>query len=588
MSFDGIVTRAIIEELKDTILGGKVDKIYQHEKDEILIQVYNKGENRNLLISASNNNPRIHFTHYDRINPSSPPMFCMVLRKHLTRGIISNIEQFNMDRVIFIDISSLDELGSITEKRLVIEIMGKYSNIILIDKVSSKVIDSIKKVTPEMSRIRQVLPGTEYIYPKQDGRLNPLNITKEDFIRLIDKDKGSKQSFKHFYTNFIGLGPLISKEICYQGNIEIDRPLSSLTLEEKENLYNSFNTIMDKVKRMDYNPLLIRSNFKENYIAFYALDIGHLGQQKVYLNSISKVLDEYYIKNDTIDRVNQKAQSIKKSVQTKLERSLNKLAKQKEELLESKNRETYKIYGDLISANLHRLEKGLEEVQLENFYLEDMAKITVPLDKRYSPAENAQRYYKKYSKLKNAYQLLLKQIPETEEEIYYLENILNSIDHCTSVDEIEEIKEELINEGYLKGKPNRNKNETISKPNHYVSSDGFHIFVGKNNKQNDQLTLKTAQKEDLWFHVQKMPGSHVIIKVENKKVPDTTIKEAAMLAAYYSKAKNSTNVPVDYTERKNVKKPRKAKSGMVIYENFNTIFVTPSKEKIQSLKKIEG
>lgn len=588
MSFDGIVTRAIIEELKDTILGGKVDKIYQHEKDEILIQVYNKGENRNLLISASNNNPRIHFTHYDRINPSSPPMFCMVLRKHLTRGIISNIEQFNMDRVIFIDISSLDELGSITEKRLVIEIMGKYSNIILIDKVSSKVIDSIKRVTPEMSRIRQVLPGTEYIYPKQDGRLNPLNITKEDFIRLIDKDKGSKQSFKHFYTNFIGLGPLISKEICYQGNIEIDRPLSSLTLEEKENLYNSFNTIMDKVKRMDYNPLLIRSNFKENYIAFYALDIGHLGQQKVYLNSISKVLDEYYIKNDTIDRVNQKAQSIKKSVQTKLERSLNKLAKQKEELLESKNRETYKIYGDLISANLHRLEKGLEEVQLENFYLEDMAKITVPLDKRYSPAENAQRYYKKYSKLKNAYQLLLKQIPETEEEIYYLENILNSIDHCTSVDEIEEIKEELINEGYLKGKPNRNKNETISKPNHYVSSDGFHIFVGKNNKQNDQLTLKTAQKEDLWFHVQKMPGSHVIIKVENKKVPDTTIKEAAMLAAYYSKAKNSTNVPVDYTERKNVKKPRKAKSGMVIYENFNTIFVTPSKEKIQSLKKIEG
>ncbi|GFN36345.1 Rqc2 family fibronectin-binding protein [Tepidimicrobium xylanilyticum] len=506
----------------------------------------------------------------------------------MTRGIISNIEQFNMDRVIFIDISSLDELGSITEKRLVIEIMGKYSNIILIDKVSSKVIDSIKKVTPEMSRIRQVLPGTEYIYPKQDGRLNPLNITKEDFIRLIDKDKGSKQSFKHFYTNFIGLGPLISKEICYQGNIEIDRPLSSLTLEEKENLYNSFNTIMDKVKRMDYNPLLIRSNFKENYIAFYALDIGHLGQQKVYLNSISKVLDEYYIKNDTIDRVNQKAQSIKKSVQTKLERSLNKLAKQKEELLESKNRETYKIYGDLISANLHRLEKGLEEVQLENFYLEDMAKITVPLDKRYSPAENAQRYYKKYSKLKNAYQLLLKQIPETEEEIYYLENILNSIDHCTSVDEIEEIKEELINEGYLKGKPNRNKNETISKPNHYVSSDGFHIFVGKNNKQNDQLTLKTAQKEDLWFHVQKMPGSHVIIKVENKKVPDTTIKEAAMLAAYYSKAKNSTNVPVDYTERKNVKKPRKAKSGMVIYENFNTIFVTPSKEKIQSLKKIEG
>ena len=587
MSLDGIVTKAIVKEFKNTILGGRVDKIYQHEKDEILIQVYNKGKNNKLLISASSNNPRIHLTNHDKSNPSSPPMFCMLLRKHLGRGLISNIEQLDMDRVIFIDISSLDELGSRTEKRLVVEIMGKYSNIILIDKTSNRIIDSITRVTHDMSRIRQVLPGKEYFPPKQDNKLNPLDIGKEIFIKLMDEDNGNKLVFKHFYTNYIGLGPLIAKEICYQANVQIDVPLASLNIEEKEIIFASFKNIMDKLKAEDFNPILIKNEYSNNFIGFYSLDIDHLGKNKLYLDSISKVLDEYYRKNDMMDRVNQKAQALKKSVQTKLTRSSNKLAKQKEELLKSKNREIYKIYADLISANIHRIDKGMEEIQLENFYSENMEVITIPLDKKYSPQENAQNYYKKYSKLKNAHQLLLKQIPETEEEVYYLENIMNSIDNCTQVDEIEEIKEELIKEGYLKGKLKKGKKKTTSKPHHYISSDGFHIYVGKNNKQNDYLTLKFAQKEDLWFHTQKIPGSHVILKVENREIPNSTLEEAAILAAYYSKGKNSTNVPVDYTEKKNVKKPKKAKGGMVIYENFSTIFVTPSKERVESIKKIE-
>ncbi|MCF6466440.1 Rqc2 family fibronectin-binding protein [Clostridium sp. Cult2] len=589
MSLDGIVTRSIVQELDNTILGGRVDKIYQHENDEILMNIYNKGKNRKLLISASSNNPRIHLTNYGKSNPSSPPMFCMLLRKHLSGGIILNIEQFQMDRIIFIDISSKDELGEPTEKRLIVEIMGKYSNIILIDKKSLKIIDSIKRVTSDMSRVRQVLPGIEYNYPQQNNKLNPLELREDQFFQLLDNDNGNKQIYKFFYTNYMGLGPLIGKEICFRSNINIDRPISSLTMEEKSKLFHSFMAIVNRVKENDFKPLLIKNGYEKSYLAFYALDLYQFVENKTYVDSISKVLDQYYIKNDTLDRVYQKSQSLRKSVQIKLDRSLNKLAKQKQELLDSKNRDKYKIYADLISANLYRIGKGLEEVELENFYSENMDKIIVPLDKRYSPAENAQRYYKRYSKLKNANLLLLKQIPETEEEIEYLENVLHSLDNCTEVIEIDEIREELIKEGYLKGNlKKKKKKEAISKPHHYISSDGFHIFVGKNNRQNDNLTLKTAHKEDLWFHVQKMPGSHVIIKVESQVVPETTLEEAAMLAAYYSKGKNSTNVAVDYTEKKNVKKPKNAKAGMVIYENFSTIFVTPKKENIEKIEKIEG
>lgn len=589
MSLDGIVTRAIVKELNNTILGGRIDKIYQHEKDEILLNIYNKGNNNKLLISATSNNPRIYLTKCNKSNPSMPPMFCMLLRKHLTGGTVLNVEQYQMDRVLFIDISSIDELGQPSERRLVVEIMGKHSNIILINKDSNKIIDSIKRVTHDMSRVRQVLPGINYEYPPIKDKKNPLDFNTDEFNKLLDECNSNIETYKFFYTNYIGISPLIGKEVCFNSRIDIDRPIGSLNLEEKKSLLNSFITIMDKVKKDSYNPVLIKNNFEADYLDFHATDINQFGNQnKVYLNSISEVLDKYYLKNDTLDRVSQKSQSIKKSIQTKLERSLNKLSKQKQELLESEDRGKYKVYADLISANLYRIEKGSSEIELENFYTENMEKIKVPLDKRHSPAENAQRYYKKYSKLKHAQSLLLKQIPETKEEIDYLENVLISIDNCTEVIELDEIKEELIKEGYLKGNlKKKKKKEVISKPHHYISSDGFHIYVGKNNKQNDYLTLRFAHKEDLWLHIQNQPGSHVIITKKNNSISDTSLEEAATLAAYYSKGKNSSNVAIDYTERKNVKKPKNAKTGMVIYENFNTIFITPSKEQIEKMEKVE-
>jgi len=588
MALDGIVIKNIIKELNTTILNGRVDKIYQPEKDEIMINIYNKGNTHKLLISANSSNPRIHLTNSSKDNPSSPPMFCMLLRKHLTGGTVLNVEQYEMDRIIFIDISSLDELGNMTTKRLVVEIMGKYSNIILVDKDSTKIIDAIKRVTSEMSRVREVLPGTIYTLPKQENKINPLSISQNEFFEQLAKQNESLKTHKFFYNSFMGMSPLIAKEICYLSNIDMDMPIGMLSNDDINRLYNTFLSVMDKVKNEKFSPTLIRKEYSEDYRDFYCLDIEQFGDdRKVQMESINIVLDKYYTINDKLDRIHQKSQAIKKSIQVKLERSLNKLAKQKQELLDSQKREKYKVYADLISANLYRIEKGMEEVELENFYDENLSKITVPLDKKLSGTENAQMYYKKYAKLKNAYKLLLSQIPETEKEIEYLENVLNSLDNCTEIVELEEIKEELIMEGYLKGKLPKNKTSKSSKPHHYISTDGFHIYVGKNNKQNDVLTLKTARKNDLWLHAQKMPGSHVIVRVENKPIPESTLLEAAMLAAYYSKGKNSNNVPIDYTEKKNVKKPKDAKAGMVIYENYKTIFVTPDKEKIDRMEKVE-
>ncbi|MBU5254690.1 Rqc2 family fibronectin-binding protein [Tissierella praeacuta] len=588
MSFDGIVTKSVVKELREKLIGGRVDKVYQQEKDEILFHIHSKGINYKLIMSASSNNPRVYLTDYSKKNPPEPPMFCMLLRKHLIGGIILNIEQFNLDRVIFIDISAIDELGQPTEKRIVIEIMGKHSNIILIDKSSFKIVDSVKRIYEDMSRVRQILPGMIYEYPPLQDKVNPLDIAKEDFFSIMDSADKNLPCFKFLYFNYLGLSPLISREICFDAGIDIDRNLGSMYEDDRTSLYISFNKFMNQISREEFNPVSVLNNNKTEILAFHALELNQFGtENRVFFDSISNLLDNFYRRKDIIDRIGQKSQSIKKSIQVKLDRANNKLGKQKEELLESQDREKYKIYADLISANLHLIPRGVNSIELENFYDENMNKLNIPLDIKLSPVANAQRYYKKYSKLKNAHQLLLEQIPNTEDEISYLENVLMSIENSTEIEELDEIKEELISEGYIKGyiKKKKKKEESVSKPLHYISKDGFNIYVGKNNKQNDYLTLKLSRKDDIWLHVQNMPGSHVIIEKMGKTIPLSTIEEAAILASYYSKGKNSNHVPVDYTERKNVKKPKNAKAGMVIYEDFKTIIINPSKELVDNIKK---
>lgn len=588
MSFDGIVTNSVVNEFNEKILGGKIDKIYQQESDEILLLIRNNGTNYKLLLSASSNNPRIYITEYSKENPSAPPMFCMLLRKHLAGGKILNIEQYEMDRIVLIDISSRDELGEFTEKRLIIEIMGKHSNIILIERDSSKIIDSIKRVPEHISRVRQIYPGLTYGYPPKGEKVNPFDVGKEDFMALINGEEKNLQIFKFFYFNFLGISPLIGREICSLVNIDMDRTLNSLTSDDMEQLYHRFNQIMTFVENKEFTPNYIKDK-GQNIKAFHAIKIEQFGLDNIhYDDSMSHILDTYYRNKDIQDRIKQKTQSIRKNIKNKLDRARSKLEKQVMELNESKDREKYKVYGDILSANLYKIPKGASAIELENFYSENLETIQIPLDPKISPAINAQKYYKRYQKLKNASNLLIKQIRGSKHEIEYLDNVLYNIDTATEIYEIDEIKDELISEGYIKRNTKKKaQKKKLSNPRHYISSDGFHIFVGRNNRQNDVLTMKTAHKDDLWFHVQKKPGSHVIVKTEGKEVPDTTLEEGAMLAAYFSKAQNSTNVLVDYTEKKHVKKTKGAKLGMVIYENFNSINVSPSGEALERLEKVD-
>ncbi|QIB26267.1 Rqc2 family fibronectin-binding protein [Caloranaerobacter azorensis] len=589
MALDGIVIKAVINELKETILFGKIDKIYQPEKDEILINI-RSNKNYKLLISASSNNPRIYLTHHTKQNPINPPMFCMLLRKHLHSGKIINIYQPSLERIIVIEIESLDELGIKSVKQLIVEIMGKHSNIILVDKNNNKVIDAIKRISPDISSKRVILPGCKYAQPPSQDKTNPISINEKYFIQSINNANLGELTYKFLYKNYMGISPLIAKEICYRAKIDDSTKIGELNEIKINDLSKEFMYVMDLVRKEIFTPNIIIDTEKNKVVAFSSIDLTqYKNLTKKNFTSISQTLEEFYLTRDKSDRLKQKSSDLRKVINTKLERNITKLAKLKEELLEAKSKDKYKIYGDLITSNIYRIEKGQNEVELENFYSPDYSIVKIKLDPKLTPAQNAQKYYKKYNKLKIAEMTLQEQITKTEEEIKYLENILVCMENSSDIQELEEIRDELIKEGYIKGnnKNNKKSERIISKPYHFISSDGYDIYVGKNNKQNDYLTLKFAEKNDIWLHTKDIPGSHVIIKSNGKNVPEKTILEAALLAAYYSKGKMSSNVPVDYTERKYVKKPKGSKPGMVIYVNNNTLYVTPKIEEINKIKRVE-
>lgn len=590
MSYDGITTRSVVHELSSLLIGGRIDKIFQQEKDELLIQVYNKGKNLKLLLSASSNNPRMYITNDSKKNPMSPPMFCMLLRKHLTSSIILNIEQYKMDRVVIFTLSGFDELGNKNKRELIIEIMGKHSNIILVDKDSNTILDSIKRVPLSISRVRQVLPGLKYSYISLDEKKDPREVTFEDIKYQIGRADLNQKILKFFYTHFMGLSPLISREICFLSDIEPSRTIISLDEDSVLTLYSSFHKIMKRVIDNDFQPMYIKKDNSDEIIAFYSFPLRQYGNIPfVELPSISLLLDLVYSKIDTFDRVSQKSANFRKMLLNRLERAQKKLANQKEDLLESRDREKYKVYADLLQSNLYKIQKGASKILLENYYDEDLKELLIPLDNKISPAENAQHYYKKYGKLKTANKLLESQIPETQLEIDYLEHVIMSIENSTNVEDLEEIKEDLVLNGYitLKNKPRKKQKEKQSKPLHFLSSENIDIYVGKNSKQNEFLTMKMAKKDDLWFHTRGIPGSHVIVRTEGKEVSDKTMLEASILAAYYSSGRNSLGVEVDYTQKKYVRKPKNAKTGMVIYENQKTLIANPQLIKSIDITKVE-
>ncbi len=587
MPYDGSVVYAIVHELNRTILNGKIDKIYQPEKDELIINIRSYRDNYKLLLSASPAYPRVHLTEESKSNPAVPPTFCMLLRKHLTGGRIIAISQPQFERIIEIDVECFDELGYSNIKTLTAEIMGRHSNIIFLDKSSDKIIDSVKRVNFEVSSVREVLPGRSYIYPPSGGRLNPLAVDHPEFLSLLDRIAGAMKAEKFLIGSFNGISPAVAREICGNAGLGLDANLSESSSQERQALWDAFRQQMSLLEEKNFAPRLFLQ--EDRVHDFFCTDLSlYNGMEKRGYDSMSRTVEQFFFEKDQKDRIKQKSGDVYRLITARLDRCYKKLEVFDSELTEARAAEKYKIYGDLIMSNLYQLQKGQDKAVLSNYYSPEGALLEIPLDVQLSPSANAQRYYRYYNKSKNALTVIQEQIQENRQEIYYLESLLDNVEKCTEGIEIEEIRNELIEQGYIKARRLvKNKQQKPSKPMHFLSSGGMDIYVGKNNVQNDYLTIKLASPTDLWFHTKDLAGSHVIVKSNGQKVDDRTLEEAALLAAYYSKGKMSSKVPVDYTLRKNVKKPAGSKPGMVIYENFKTVYMTPDEKQIKALKQMD-
>ncbi|NLO81795.1 MAG: fibronectin/fibrinogen-binding protein [Clostridiales bacterium] len=586
MAYDGVLLNCVIAELRDKILNGRIEKIYQPEKDEIHLHIRTRQGSVKLLLSASANHPRIHLIESSKPNPFTPPMFCMLLRKHLLGGRIVDIIQPGFDRIAEIIVENINEMGDLAYKRLIIEIMGRHSNIILVDD-ACRIIDSIKHVNETISSVRQVLPGKSYESPPSQGKRNPLEQTQQSLASLFKEAPLNKKAEGVIAESFTGVSRATATEIVYRALRDDSLTIQNIDTEKLTALYSSFIGFFEDVSKGQFYPaMLINDDGNPRDIFPFIYTIYPERMQRHY-SSVSEMLEMFYSERDKNERMKQRSSHILKVIKTNMERCQKKLAIQLEELQEAKDADKFRLWGELITANLHTIPNGVSEVTVVNYYDPDGKTITIPMDNSKTPVQNAQQYYKKYSKAKNAVEMLKKQVSESREELTYLEGLLDSLDRCTDESDLEEIRLELMEQGYIK-KTGRNKKHTQvpSKPYHFVSSDGFDIYVGKNNHQNDQLTLKTAAHNDIWLHTKNIPGSHVIIKTEGRQVPERTLIEAGMLAAYFSKGRESSRVPVDYCPRKNVKKPNGARPGMVIYERYNTLYVTPSEEEIKKLKQI--
>lgn len=586
MALDGLVIHSIVDELHKKLLGGKIDKVYQPENDEVVLHIRNNKENFKLVLSCSASNPRVYLaSDYKKENPINAPMFCMLFRKYIQGGNIVNVSQVDFERIIKISVESFDELKEKTTKDIIIEIMGRHSNIILTHSSNNKIIDSAKRIPPSVSRVRQILPGQTYVLPPKQDKLNPItDISLNTFVDTLSSFDGP--IFKAIYSKFLGISPVIAKEICFRANIDENLLVSEISSDDISKIYKEFHNLFKYIKDNVYNPCMVIDTSIDKVLDFSCINLSLFSNLSIINDdSISKILENYYATKDIKDRIHQRSSDLRKSISIKLDRLYNKLNKQEKELIESENADIYKIKGELITSYIYMIEKGMESVEVANFYDPEYKNIKISLNTNFTPSENAQKYFKKYNKLKTAKKEITSQMEITKEEIDYLENIMLSIENCENLAELMDIREELGKVGYLRSKNNSKKETKLTtKPHEFVSSNGFKILVGKNNKQNDHLTLKVASNEDIWMHTKNIPGSHVIIKTEGKEVPDETIFEGAMLAAFFSKSKMSSQVPVDYTKKKNVKKPNGAKPGMVIYDTNNTIYVTPTEELVAKLK----
>ena len=578
MAFDGITIANIVHELNRNLLDGRINKIAQPETDELLLTIKTPGGQRRLSISASASLPLIYLTEGNKPSPMTAPNFCMLLRKHINNGRITKIWQPKLERIIHFEIEHLDELGDLCKKELIVEIMGKHSNIIFCNE-DGTIIDSIKHVSSQMSSVREVLPGRTYFIPDTMEKSDPLSVSFAEFQRVLAEKP--MPLAKAIYTSFTGISPVVAEEICYLSGIDSALTPRELSEDLLTHLYRQFTLYFEEVTAGHFSPAIYYHGAEPK--EFSALPLTHFSQyiRKEY-DSISRLLEDYYAEKNTLTRIRQKSVDLRRVVQTALERNRKKYDLQAKQLRDTENREKFKVYGELIHTYGYNLEPGAKKLEALNYYTNEM--ITIPLDSTKTPQENALKYFEKYNKQKRTFEALTSLIEETRDDISYLESVSNALDIALSEDDLTQIKEELIESGYICRKFTKKKVKITSKPFHYLSSDGYHIYVGKNNLQNEELTFHFASGNDWWFHAKGIPGSHVIVKTNGEELPDRTFEEAGKLAAYYSKNRGSEKIEIDYIEKKHVKKPKGGKPGFVVYYTNYSLMIDSDISQIKQLE----
>ncbi len=579
MAFDGITVSCLRKELSDKLTGGRITKIVQSEADELLLTIKNSKDQYRLLLSASASLPLVYLTDRNKPAPMTAPGFCMLLRKHLGGGRIVDITQPSLERILSFHIEHLDEMGDLCRKTLIVELMGKHSNLIFC-KEDGMILDSIKHVSLAVSSVREVLPGRPYFIPHTQEKLDPLTADPSEMVSAIC-EKPVPLS-KAIYTTLTGFSPVMAEELCHRAAVESARPAGALEAPEREMLAHQLLRLTETIQTGAFEPHIYYNEAGEpvEFSAVLLTMYGDLTGQA--FDSISALLESYYATKNTLTRIRQKSSDLRRIVQTALERSRKKYDLQSRQLSDTEKREKYKLWGELIHAYGYGVPEGTKSMQALNYYTNE--EITIPLDPTLSAQENAKKYFDKYGKLKRTFEAVTKLLSETAAETEHLESIQTALDMALSEEDLVQIKEELVASGYIRRKGGSKKVKITSKPYHYISGDGFDIYVGKNNYQNDELTFQFASGNDWWFHAKGAPGSHVIVKTDGKELPDRTFEEAGRLAAYYSRNRGGDKVEIDYVRKKQVKKPGGAKPGFVVYYTNYSLMIDSD---ISGIRQVE-
>lgn len=574
MPLDAVCLQAVVAELAPQITGSRIEKIQQPARDQVVLLL--RG-NRRLLLSAGGGQPRLHLTELPRDNPAQPPMFCMLLRKYLSGGIIESIQQAPLERVVTLTVSAADELGERSQFSLILEAVARRANLILADK-DGHIIDCLRRIDFEMNPDRQVLPGLFYHLPTPPDKVSPFTVTEEEFAALAAAAGEGAPADQWLVRTVNGLSPLVARELTFRACGSTDAPVTGHTAA----LWSAFAAWRDTVNEKRFTPAMLkRSGVPMDFTYLHVGQYGGAAEEETY-TSFSRLLDDFYEKREQAERVKQKGQDLVKTASNGAARLRRKIAAQEQELAESKNRDKWRVYGELITANLYRMERGMSRLTAQNYYDPDCADVDIPLDVRLSPQENAAKYFKKYTKAKTAEKYITAQLEKARVELTYLESVLQELTLAESEQDFNDIRAELTDGGYLRAK-GRKQPQRPSKPREFRSTAGLRILVGRNNRQNDRLTAKDAEKWDIWLHTQRIHGSHVILCTGGAQPDEQSIAEAASLAAYFSQAQNSTKVPVDFTPVKYVKKPAGSPPGFVNYTNYKTILADPSEELVKRL-----